>query len=241
MTGSPGGGRGRDEGRGFGGTGGERVDSPGGPPFIGVVLAGGASTRMGRDKAFIEVGGVPMVARVARTMTDAGASRVLVAGGDAPRLSHLGLSVVPDHERGLGPLSGLLAAMDAIADASPPTPEGGEGPLMVSAPCDTPLLSPELISALIGTLTADTDSEVAVTEGPTGLEPLLAAWRVTRCRDTVSERLASGSGAVRGLFGTLDTIVVRWASPVELTNVNTPEDLRALEPRTPPGGSKSIP
>lgn len=213
--------------------------SPPVPPFVGVVLAGGASTRMGRDKALVEVGGTPMIRIVAGTMSAAGASRILVAGGDTTSLSPMGLDVIPDRRRGLGPLSGILSALEALDSDGSSTGPGGEGPLMVSSPCDTPLVSAELITGLVRALVGDPGSAVAVTEGPAGLEPLLAAWRVRLCRETVARRLDSGSRSVRGVMESLATVSVAWANPKELTNVNTPEDLGALGPETGPsaGGS----
>ena len=42
------------------------------PAFAGAVLCGGRSRRMGRDKALIEIGGVPLAMRVASAVRDAG-------------------------------------------------------------------------------------------------------------------------------------------------------------------------
>ncbi len=204
------------------------TDSKGIPAFSGVVLAGGASSRMGRDKALIEVAGVPMVLRVARTMAAAGASRILVAGGDTVRLASLGLTVVPDRERGLGPLAGILAAMGELDVAGSESPSPTQGPIMVTSPCDTPLLSAGLISGLVRVLGDHPNSAVVVAEGPSGLEPLLAAWRIRRCRDAVADRLGSGSLSVRGVFDIVATTTMACPDPVQLTNVNTPADLGAL-------------
>ena len=66
------------------------------PPFSGVVLAGGRSTRMGTDKALVEVDGRPLVAVVASVLEVAGAAEVFVVGGNAARLADLGLRTVPD-------------------------------------------------------------------------------------------------------------------------------------------------
>ncbi|TML12241.1 MAG: hypothetical protein E6G39_12150 [Actinobacteria bacterium] len=81
---------------------------------MGAVLAGGSSSRMGRDKALIEVAGEPLVQRVARALTAAGAERVVVIGGDRRRIEALGLEVVADRFPGEGPLGGVLTAMSAI-------------------------------------------------------------------------------------------------------------------------------
>lgn len=51
---------------------------------------------MGRDKALIEIGGVPMARRVADALGAAGAAEVVAVGGSAPALRSLGLTVAPD-------------------------------------------------------------------------------------------------------------------------------------------------
>ncbi len=78
--------------------------------MIGVVLAGGASKRMGRDKALVEVAGQPMIAWVIDALA-AVCPRVLISGRDWngwPRLD--------DHPHFEGPLAGLAAALDLGED-----------------------------------------------------------------------------------------------------------------------------
>ena len=83
-------------------------------PFTGAVLTGGRSTRMGTDKAFVEVDGRPMAGRVAAALRAAGAAEVLAVGGDLDRLPSLGFDrAVPDRHPGEGPLGGLLTALAA--------------------------------------------------------------------------------------------------------------------------------
>ncbi|MGH9084822.1 MAG: NTP transferase domain-containing protein, partial [Acidimicrobiales bacterium] len=53
-------------------------------------MCGGSSTRMGRDKATLEVGGVAMAVRVADALRAAGADEVRAIGGDAAGLARLG-------------------------------------------------------------------------------------------------------------------------------------------------------
>lgn len=104
------------------------------------VLCGGASRRMGRDKALLEVAGRPMVARVVAAARAAGAAEVITVGGDEPgiRAALAGLGGptarhVPDRHPGEGPLGGLLTALAALAGA------GADAALIVS--CD--LLAPD--------------------------------------------------------------------------------------------------
>ena len=80
--------------------------------FSGVILAGGASRRMGTDKAFIEVDGRALVDRLAKALTEAGANEVFVVGGDAIRIGRLGLEGVADRWPGEGPLGAVVTALE---------------------------------------------------------------------------------------------------------------------------------
>jgi pimeloyl-ACP methyl ester carboxylesterase len=75
-----------------------------GPPFAAIILAGGASSRMGEDKALMDWGGKRAIDRVADLARDAGAGFVLVAGRD------YGLPFIPDPEPLAGPVAGLMAS-----------------------------------------------------------------------------------------------------------------------------------
>lgn len=76
-----------------------------------IILVGGASRRMGVDKAVQDWGGLRAVDRVAALARRSGAERVISAGGD------YGLPSVPDPERHAGPVAGLLAGVAALCEA----------------------------------------------------------------------------------------------------------------------------
>jgi len=78
----------------------------------GVILAGGQSRRMGRNKAFLEVGGEPLVRRAARRLGEL-FDQVLIVANSPQDFGFLGLPVVPDRTPGLGPLGGLEAGLEA--------------------------------------------------------------------------------------------------------------------------------
>lgn len=79
--------------------------------FEGAVLAGGASRRMGTDKAFIEIGDVTLLQGAVSALYDAGASSVIVIGGDAAKVESLGLRHVADTWPAEGPLGGIITAL----------------------------------------------------------------------------------------------------------------------------------
>jgi molybdopterin-guanine dinucleotide biosynthesis protein A len=78
-------------------------------PFGAIILTGGASRRMGADKAALDWGGRRAVDRVAALATAAGAARVLTAGSDH------GLEHVDDPSPGSGPVGGVLAGARVLA------------------------------------------------------------------------------------------------------------------------------
>lgn len=78
--------------------------------LIGVVLAGGASRRMGTDKALVEVAGVPMISRVAAALEQVVGGGILVSGREGRML---GYECVPDRQPGFsGPLVGVATVME---------------------------------------------------------------------------------------------------------------------------------
>lgn len=79
----------------------------------GVLLAGGASRRMGRDKAWVQWGGEPLAVCVLRVLDEV-CDDVVVASGDGRRLAALDRPQVCDAGEGRGPLAGLVAGLEAV-------------------------------------------------------------------------------------------------------------------------------
>lgn len=122
--------------------------------FDGAVLCGGASRRMGRDKATIVVDGLPMYRRVLGALGEAGASALTVVGGtlvvsDAE-------AWVADRWPGHGPLGGVITALS--------TPGPSAAIAVVS--CDLVTPDPAAIAAVVaGRSAVDADVAVAVAGG----------------------------------------------------------------------------
>lgn len=103
----------------------------------GFVLAGGQSSRMGRDKALVEFAGEPLIARACEILRGAGL-RARIAGAQIA-LDRFA-PVVSDAASGQGPLSGIVAALAALND---------HARWAVFLPVDLPLLPPSLIRYLL--------------------------------------------------------------------------------------------
>jgi molybdopterin-guanine dinucleotide biosynthesis protein A len=132
--------------------------------WVGAVLTGGASTRMGRDKALLPIDGVAMARRVADALRAAGASEVVAIGGDELALVAEGLDVVADDHPGDGPLAGVLTALRWAAPRR-----------CLVAPCDLVDPDPATFAALVAGLDVG-EVDACVPEVDGGWRPLPAAF-----------------------------------------------------------------
>ncbi|MCP3853796.1 MAG: molybdenum cofactor guanylyltransferase [Actinomycetia bacterium] len=182
--------------------------------FDGAVLAGGASRRMGTDKAFIPVDGVPMVQRVATALTAAGARRVVVIGGDQARLAGLGLDSVADPDPGLGPLAALATALALLP-----------GPTVV-LPCDLTRPDATTIARLVTALIDTPEAQVALPWTPPGqpIDVLSSAWR-SSALIPARRLLAAGVRAPRVLVAELVVAEVSGLDSATIVDADRPEDL----------------
>jgi len=182
------------------------------PDPVGLVLAGGCSSRMGTDKAELEWRpGQSLLARAIELAEAAGCARVIVSG-DRP-----GHDCVPDRRPGRGPLAGLEAVLDARAA------ELNSGLLLV-LPLDMPLLQPATLRELL----------VATRAGATGAVfangPLPMAVRIEAgVAGTVSTLLdGDGKHSLRELARALELKVLAAVPGVEMDNINRPGELDRL-------------
>ena len=132
------------------------------------VLAGGRSTRFGRDKALVEFAGTPMLARMIALLRGV-APRVEVVAA-AGKYGDVGTEILEDRWPGEGPLGGIVTALRYTQQQD----AGGEWNLIVS--CDMPFLTAEWIQFLAD-CAAKTAAQVVVPQSEHGPEPLCACWR----------------------------------------------------------------
>jgi len=184
---------------------------------VGAVLCGGRSTRMGRDKATLELLGRPMGLWVADALSSAGLARVVALGGPGS----LGLDVIedPPEMAGSGPLAPLIAGLRA------------EGDIFV-CPCDVPAISGEAIGLVLDAAEArPTPVVLAVSDQ---LEPLIGVYRA-EALDLLVERRAAGARGPKTALRDDEITTVPIPAAVA-RNVNTPEDLAEVEATLVSGG-----
>lgn len=186
----------------------------------GVILAGGRSRRMGRDKATLELGGQTLFERTLE-MLQTIFPRVLIAG-DRPDLTTPEVPCVPDFYPGsaLGGLHGALSAAVTL--------------WVFVVPCDLAHPDPALVRHL---LELRNDCDLVVPRTPEGLEPVFALYH-KNCLAPMQAMLERGDyriydfyPQVRVHYLDLPQFPADWRRG--LFNLNTPEDLRHLTKEDP--------
>jgi len=170
--------------------------------ILGCVLAGGQSSRFGSDKALAELHGRTLLSRAVDTLSGWCEHVVVVGRAEAPA------PTLPDWPRpGMGPLGGLVAALHLATD------EGYEAVLTCGV--DAPHLPDDLPSLL-----APAPAYLAA-------QPVIGLWPVSSVAAIEAILHGTGKHSMRALAEAIG------ARPVDLpaapANINTPDDLRAVE------------
>jgi molybdopterin-guanine dinucleotide biosynthesis protein A len=197
------------------------VDEANRRPLFGLVLAGGRSRRMGRDKALIEQDGVSLLEhafRLAEALTDG--ARVSVRADQALDPERRRFPQVVDGYSDIGPVAGILSALQAEPEAD----------WLVIA-CDLPNLDRQTLSFLIEQAPHDallTAYRSAVDGLP---EPLCAIYRLGS-EALIAPFVERGIFCPRKILIRNDAVLLDLPESDALRNVNTPEELAASRRRT---------
>jgi len=193
----------------------------------GFILAGGASSRMGTNKARLSLGGQTFVERIAGALSLVASSvRIVgsntevgsVSSSQSEREAGNSLAVVADVFEKWGALGGLHAALSASSSE-----------LAIAVACDLPFVTSDLFVRLVS-LCGDYDA-VAPVQPDGRPQPLCAIYRTAVCRPASEKLIKDGERRPVTLLQSLRT---RWVAFAELAdlegagqffeNVNTPED-----------------
>jgi molybdopterin-guanine dinucleotide biosynthesis protein A len=188
--------------------------------FGGYVLVGGKSSRFGRDKALLEVSGGPLFLRVAGAVRAAVGDAVLV--GSPEKYGGLGVRVIPDAVAGVGPLGGILAALD----------DSTHKWNLITA-CDMPAIRADFLRFLLERATEYTGDLVLPLNRDGMPEPLCAVYH-RQAAVTIRKSIEAGALKITRAFVGLKVLEIRAEEYAAFdpegrlfANVNTVEEARA--------------
>ena len=186
----------------------------------GLVLAGGRSQRMGHDKALLVRDGETQLSRAVKLLSPL-VERVFVStrpdqATDAERSKY---QQIIDRYENLGPVAGILSAMDRNAQVS-----------WLVVACDLPNIDEQTIRLLLTEQSA-TQPFTAYTSSHDGLPEPLCAIYAPASRALIDAFVAEGMICPRKMLMRSDTRLLTQPDPAALDNVNTPQDLERSKAR----------
>ena len=183
--------------------------------LLGAIIAGGRSSRMGREKAEVMLAGKTLLARVLDRLTPQVGAVIINANGPRFRFADHHCPVIPDLVPDVGtPLAGLHAVLRYARD------KGYDE--VVTVPSDAPFLPADLVAKL-----KDAKSDAAIAASGGQPHYLTGLWPV-RLYDVLDERLSQkGLRRVQDFAALVNAVQVEWpAVPHDpFFNINTAEDL----------------
>ncbi|HEU4352343.1 MAG TPA: molybdenum cofactor guanylyltransferase MobA [Burkholderiales bacterium] len=180
----------------------------------GIVLAGGQGRRMGGvDKGLQLLRGRPMIEWVLERLSPQVSQVIVNANQNLERYEKYGYRVVRDEIGGFaGPLAGLHAGLKAAAH-----------PLVVTVPCDSPFLPPDLVSRFKSALEAN---HIAVAKTGDQPHPVFALMK-RDVRESLEAFLAQGGRKIDAWYAALKVVEVPFDDEADaFRNINTLEELR---------------
>ena len=187
-------------------------------PFSLAIIVGGQSRRMGRDKAFVQLGGKSLIQRLLERTADLGQAETLLITNKPAAYAHLQLPMHGDALPGKGSLGGIYTALlNATSE------------FVLALACDMPFVNGDLLRFMIAQINMDIDIVVPRVDGyPQGLH---AIYRKT-CTQPIREQMEANRLKIIGFYGQMRVCYLDEADyfafdPLALsfTNLNTPEEL----------------
>jgi len=181
-------------------------------PVTAIILAGGKSSRMGKDKAFLEINGVPIVNHLVSSIQPYFDDVILSTGSGSGAWNDV--NTVPDIYQGCGPLSGIHACLSA-----------SKTDYNFIIACDIPGVNLPVLFTILSL--SDKHEIVTPSFDNNPAEPLFTFYR-KHVYLTAGVLLRNGRFSVRELFDKCDTHIRRFTDAHWYRNLNTPEDYRCF-------------
>lgn len=182
------------------------------------MLAGGDSSRMGKEKGLCLFNGKPLITYVTGILEEI-CDTVLISA-NRPDYEFLGFRIIPDEIRGKGPAAGIYSCLNASETMDN---------LILS--CDTPLISPELLKSLLEAK----ERHQAVIPVHDGLTEPLCGYYNKQCAPIFLTSINAGRFKILDILKDLDCLCYQIDTdhsiyePFMFKNANTPDDLQSLE------------
>ena len=175
-----------------------------------LVLAGGDSRRMGRPKAWLEVGNTTLLRYVVERLAPA-FSEVMVSFAEPEQLEEpVPYRIVFDRKRSTGPLAGLEAGLVAARNE-----------VIFAVACDMPYVTQEVAQMAVA---AARGCDAAIPRFDGRPEPVCGAYKRTAL-PFITGALNSGRLKTADIAGELDVTWLEGLDPEAFRSLNTPEDL----------------
>ena len=184
--------------------------------FSAVILAGGKSSRMGRDKAFLDIGGQTLLARQIKLASETGAAEVFISGHTNADYSAFCCRVLHDQFAAAGPLAGIERVLTAATS-----------PLLLVLAVDLPEMNVEFLRRLAAHCANGSGAIPRVMEN---IEPL-AAYYPKAAQPLAETLLCAGKKAVAGFAeqcgraGLARFVDLTAGDARYFANMNTPADV----------------
>ena len=186
--------------------------------ITGVVLAGGASSRMGRDKALLEIGGKPFLGHIVDALREIFTGTIIISD-HGELYSFLDLPIYPDVIKRYGPLGGLHSAfVHTTTDRI----------FIVS--CDVPLITSRMVRDIVE---APGNGDAVIMSSGRQIQPLFGVYSRS-CLPLLECHLSRGQHSVTRFLQDIPNLRLVSLSPVnnagqdELLNINTPRAYEQL-------------
>jgi molybdopterin-guanine dinucleotide biosynthesis protein A/molybdopterin converting factor small subunit len=207
----------------------DRHPTPGAPapPLFGLVLAGGRSRRMGRDKAALTYGdGTPQLERAMQLLAPHVARAfVSVRSEQADDPVRARFDQIRDTHENIGPIAGLLAAQAQHPEVA-----------WLVVACDLPLLDEATLAQLLKARAASRTATAYRSSHDGQPEPLCAIYEPAS-REALAAYVAAGRQCPRQFLLESDVLLLDEPNPRALDNVNTPQEygsvMSLMDPKSP--------
>jgi molybdopterin-guanine dinucleotide biosynthesis protein A len=176
------------------------------------ILAGGQSSRMGRDKSLLPVDGKPLIHRIHDQLLHR-FDDILISTNDPDRYAFLSARTVRDRLPGNGPLMGIVSAVQAARHDR----------VFVTA-CDIPVID---LDTIVRMLVLAEGADCVIPLSRAGREPLFAVYR-KGALPAMREALAAGERRISAVFPRVRTRYFSLGQPSWYRNLNTADDVTAF-------------